>query len=242
MKVALSRPDIGDLEKQAVMEVLDSDILALGPKQAEFEKLIADYCGCEHAVAVNSGTSGLHLLIRAYGIADGDEVITTPFSFIASSNCIVYERAKPVFVDIESDTASIDPCLIEQAITPKTKAILAVDAFGQPAKLDVIRDIAKRHDLVLIEDSCEAIGSVYKGKKAGCPDYADAAVFAFYPNKQMTTGEGGMIVTDDDRIANLCDSMRNQGRGEAGVWLSHERLGYNYRLDEMSSALGVVQM
>lgn len=147
-----------------------------------------------------------------------------------------------MFVDIEPDMANIDADLIEQAITPRARAVLAVDAFGQPARLDEIRDIARKHDLVFIKDSCESLGSVYKGKKAGGPDFADAAVFAFYPNKQITTGEGGMIVTGDDHIAALCDSMRNQGRGEAGVWLAHERLGYNYRIDETSAALGVVQM
>lgn len=242
MKVDLARPDITQEEIDAVLDVLKSYTLALGPRMHEFEKAISTYTGRRHGIAVNSGTSGLHLLIRAFDIGEGDEVITTPFSFIASSNCIVYERAKPVFVDIERDTANMDAGLIEAAITPKTKAILAVDAFGQPAKLDVIRDIADRHGLVFIEDSCEAIGSQYKGKKAGGPDFADAAVFAFYPNKQITTGEGGMVVTDDDRIAFLCHSMRNQGRGEAGVWLAHERLGYNYRMDEMSAALGVAQM
>jgi len=177
-----------------------------------------------------------------YGISDGDEIITAPFSFIASSNCILYEREKPVFVGIELDTANIDASLIEQTITPRTRAILAVDAFGQPARLDVIRDIVRKHGLVFIEDSCDSLGSVYKGTKAGGPDSATAAEFAFYPNKQIITGEGGMIVTDDDRIAALCDSMRNQGRCEAGAWLAHERLGYNYRIDEMSAALGVVQM
>ncbi|MFY9133841.1 MAG: DegT/DnrJ/EryC1/StrS family aminotransferase [Bacillota bacterium] len=242
MQVHLARPDIADKEIEIVNEVIRSPILALGPKLNEFEQAIADYVGVKHAIAVNSGTSGLHLLIRAFGIRDGDEVITTPFSFIASSNCIVYERAKPVFVDIEPDTANIDPRLIEDAITPRTKAILPVDAFGQPAKLDIVRDIARRHGLVVIEDSCESIGSEYKGIKTGSAAFADAAVFAFYPNKQITTGEGGMVVTDDDRVAFLCKSMRNQGRGEAGVWLSHERLGYNYRIDELSAALGVVQM
>jgi dTDP-4-amino-4,6-dideoxygalactose transaminase len=214
MKVNLARPDITQAEIDAVLDVLNSYTLALGPKMMEFEMAIASYCGRKHGIAVNSGTSGLHLLVRAYDIGQGDEVITTPFSFIASSNCILYEGAKPVFVDIEPDTANIDPDLIEAAITPKTKAILAVDAFGQPAKVDVIREIARRNDLVFIEDSCEAIGSHYKGKPAGGPDFADAAVFAFYPNKQITTGEGGMVVTDDDRIAFLCSSMRNQGRGE----------------------------
>ena len=190
-----------------------------------------------HAIAVNSGTAAA-LLIRAFGIHDGDEVITTPFSFIASSNCILYERAKPVCVDIELDTANINPDLIEDAITPRTKAILPVDAFGQPAKMDVIKDIADRHGLKVIEDSCESLGSEYKGVKCGNGAYADGAVFAFYPNKQITTGEGGMIVTDDPEIARLCRSMANQGRGDSGLWLSHERLGFNYRMDEMSAALG----
>ncbi|MDD4336841.1 MAG: DegT/DnrJ/EryC1/StrS family aminotransferase [Firmicutes bacterium] len=242
MKVNLARPDITQAEIDAVLDVLNSYTLALGPKMIAFEKAMAEYSGRRHGIAVNSGTSGLHLLVRAYDIGEGDEVITTPFSFIASSNCILYERAKPVFVDIEHDTANMNVNLMEAAITPKTKAILAVDAFGQPAKLDRMRDIANRHSLVFIEDSCEAIGSEYKGKAAGGSDFADAAVFAFYPNKQITTGEGGMVVTDDDRIAFLCQSMRNQGRGEGGVWLAHERLGYNYRMDEMSAALGVVQM
>lgn len=242
MQVHLSRPDITDAEISLVNEVIHSPILALGPKMAEFEQAVAGYVGRKYAVAVNSGTSGLHLLVRAYGIGEGDEVITTPFSFIASSNCVLCERAKPVFVDIEPDTGNIDPNLIEAAITPHTKAILPVDAFGQPARLDAIREIARRHGLVVIEDACEAIGSEYKGKKAGSGAFSDGAVFAFYPNKQITTGEGGMIVTDDEKVARLCRSMRNQGRGEAGVWLSHERLGYNYRMDELSAALGVAQM
>ncbi|MBE3584480.1 MAG: DegT/DnrJ/EryC1/StrS family aminotransferase [Limnochordaceae bacterium] len=242
MQVHLSRPDITDAEIALVNEVIQSPILALGPKMAQFEQAVAGYVGRKYAIAVNSGTSGLHLLVRAYGIGEGDEVITTPFSFIASSNCILYERAKPVFVDIEPDTGNIDPRLIEAAITPRTKAILPVDAFGQPARLDVIREIARHHGLVVIEDACEAIGSEYKGKKAGSGAFSDGAVFAFYPNKQITTGEGGMVVTDDEEVARLCRSMRNQGRGEAGVWLSHERLGYNYRMDELSAALGVAQM
>ncbi|MBE3575645.1 MAG: DegT/DnrJ/EryC1/StrS family aminotransferase [Firmicutes bacterium] len=242
MQVHLSRPDITDAEIALVNEVVHSPVLALGPKMAEFEQAVADYVGRRYAIAVNSGTSGLHLLVRAFGIGEGDEVITTPFSFIASSNCMLYERAKPVFVDIEPDTGNIDPSLIEAAITPRTKAILPVDAFGQPARLDAIREIARRHGLVVIEDACEAIGSEYKGKKAGSGAFSDGAVFAFYPNKQITTGEGGMIVTDDEEVAKLCRSMRNQGRGEAGVWLSHERLGYNYRMDELSAALGVAQM
>ncbi|MCG0278944.1 MAG: DegT/DnrJ/EryC1/StrS family aminotransferase [Thermanaeromonas sp.] len=242
MHIPLSRPDITQKEIDLVNEVLRSPFLALGPKMVEFEEAVASYVGRKFAVAVNSGTSGLHLLIKAYGIGEGDEVITTPFSFIASSNCILYERAKPVFVDVEPETGNIDPELIKEAITPRTKAILPVDAFGQPARLDAIRDIARRHGLVVIEDACEALGSEYKGHKAGSGIFADAAVFAFYPNKQITTGEGGMIVTDDEAVAKLCRSLRNQGRGEEGTWLVHERLGYNYRLDEMSAALGVAQM
>ncbi|MGE5551904.1 MAG: DegT/DnrJ/EryC1/StrS family aminotransferase, partial [Bacteroidota bacterium] len=175
-------------------------------------------------------------------IEEGDEVITTPFSFIASSNCLLYERARPVFVDIEPETGNIDPNLIERAITPRTKAILPVDAFGQPARLDEIRQIARRHGLIVIEDACESLGSEYKGIKTGNGAFADAAVFAFYPNKQITTGEGGMIVTDDAETAGLCRSLRNQGRDESGPWLSHVRLGYNYRLDELSAALGLAQM
>ncbi|HHV61369.1 MAG TPA: DegT/DnrJ/EryC1/StrS family aminotransferase [Firmicutes bacterium] len=242
MQVHLSRPDITDKEITAVNEVIRSPFLALGPKMLQFERAVAEYVGRKHAIAVNSGTSGLHLLVRTYDIGEGDEVITTPFSFIASSNCILYERAKPVFVDVEADTGNIDPELIEAAITPRTRAILPVDAFGQPARLDRIREIARRHGLVVIEDACEAIGSEYKGKKAGSGEFSDAAVFAFYPNKQITTGEGGMIVTDDDDVARLCRSLRNQGRGESGLWLSHEELGYNYRMDELSAALGLAQM
>lgn len=242
MQIPLSRPDITEKEINLVNEVLRSPFLALGPKMVEFEEAVAGYVGRKFAVAVNSGTSGLHLLVKAYGIGEGDEVITTPFSFIASSNCILYERARPVFVDVEPETGNIDPGLIERAVTPRTKAILSVDAFGQPARLDVIRDIARRHGLVVIEDACEALGSEYKRHKAGSSAFADSAVFAFYPNKQITTGEGGMIVTDDEVVARLCRSLRNQGRGEDGTWLVHERLGYNYRLDELSAALGLAQM
>lgn len=242
LKVHLARPDITKSEVDAVTGVVQSPILALGPYLTRFESSIARYIGVEHAVAVNSGTSGLHLLIRAFGIRDGDEVITTPFSFIASSNCILYERAKPVCVDIELDTANINVELIEDAITPRTKAILPVDAFGQPAKLDALRVLADRHGLKVIEDSCESLGSEYKGIKCGNGAFADGAVFAFYPNKQITTGEGGMVVTDDPEIARLCRSMANQGRGDSGLWLSHERLGFNYRMDEMSAALGWAQM
>jgi perosamine synthetase len=241
MRISLAKPDIRAKERKAVLEVLSGSRLALGPRLEEFEKRIAEFIGVKYAVAVNSGTSGLHLLIRALGIGKGDEVITTPFSFIASSNCILYEGAKPVFVDIESRTLNISPDQIEKAITRRTKAILAVDTFGHPAEWDAISKIAKRNNLRVIEDACEAFGSEYKGVK--CGSFGDAGVFAFYPNKQITTGEGGMIVTNSKPIADVSRSMSNQGRlKNDGRWLEHVMLGYNYRMDEMSAALGIAQL
>lgn len=240
MKVQLAKPDIGQKEIDSVVEVMKSGILSIGPKVREFEKKIEDYIGVKHAVAVNSGTSGLHLLIKAYGIKEGDEVITTPFSFVASANCILFEGAKPVFADICPRTLNMDLGVLEEKITPRTKAILAVDVFGNPMDMERLKTIADKHHLLLIEDSCEALGSEYKGKK--CGSMADGAVFAFYPNKQITTGEGGMVVTNNDEIAELCRSYRSQGRAVTGFWLEHERLGYNYRLSELNSALGSVQM
>jgi len=240
MKIPLSNPDITEKEIQAVVSVLRTPNLSLGPKLPEFEEAFAKYIGVKHAVALNSGTSGLHLCIRALDIKDGDEVITTPFSFIASSNCILFERAKPVFVDIRQDTLNIDEDRIEEKITSKTKAILAVDVFGYPCDMQRIRKIAQKHGLKVIEDACEAIGAEVKGKKSG--SFGDCGVFAFYPNKQMTTGEGGMLVTNDDKIAGLARSMRNQGRDEGMKWLAHDRLGYNYRLSDINCALGIVQL
>lgn len=240
MKLSLARPDITEAEINAVVETLKSSVLSIGPKIQEFEKAVATYTGRKHAVAVNSGTSGLHLIVRALGIKDGDEVITTPFSFVSSANCMLFERAVPVFVDIDPKTLNIDVNQIEKAITPKTKAILPVHVFGQPADMRPILDLAEKYHLKVIEDSCEALGAEYKGQKAGA--FGDAAVFAFYPNKQITTGEGGIIVTDDDEIALLVQSMRSQGRAVTGLWLRHERLGFNYRMDELSATLGVVQM
>lgn len=242
MEVPLSRPDVGEAEIEAVLAVLRTPFLSMGERVVQFERAVAEYVGARHAIAVNSGTSGLHVLVCSLGIGEGDEVITTPFSFIASSNCILYERAVPVFVDIEPRTLNIDPDLIEARIGPRTKAVLPVDAFGQPGRLDEIKRIADRHGLPVLEDACESLGSEYRGIRAGSGSFCDGAVFAFYPNKQITTGEGGIIVTDREDIARLCRSLRNQGRGEANVWLSHERLGYNYRMDEMSAALGLAQM
>jgi len=240
MEIPLARPDITEREIEAVVEVLRTPNLSLGPKLKEFEEKMAEYAGVRHAVAVNSGTSALHLIIKALGIGEGDEVITTPFSFIASANCILFERARPVFVDIDPKTLNIDASKIEEAITPRTKAILAVDVFGHPAEWEELERIAQRHKLKLIEDAAEAIGAEYKGRRAG--SFGDAAVFAFYPNKQITTGEGGVVLTNNSEIAGLCCSLRNQGRGEGDEWLEHKRLGYNYRISDINCALGLAQL
>ena len=239
MTIPLARPEITEDDVAAVVGVLRSDRLALGPKLAAFEEAIAAYVGVRHAVAVNSGTSALHVLVRSLGLGDGDEVITTPFSFIASTNCILFERARPVFVDIDPVTLCIDPGKIEAAITPRTKAILAVDVFGHPADWRILERIAESHGLLLIEDSAEALGSELDGHRCGA--FGRAGVFGFYPNKQITTGEGGVLVTDDEELADVCRSLADQGRGDGG-WLSHVRMGYNYRLDEMSAALGLSQL
>jgi dTDP-4-amino-4,6-dideoxygalactose transaminase len=260
----MSSPDLTDADVAAVNQVLATRYLSLGPQIEAFEDAFSSCVGTAHAVGVNSGTSGLHLAIIAAGIEADDLVITTPFSFIASANCILYERAIPIFVDIDPHTLNIDPALVAQAADDLTrggdaarrwlppslchlsfdtchlKAILPVDAFGQPADYEPIREIAQKHDLVVIEDACEAIGAEYKNRKAGT--LGDVAVFAFYPNKQMTTGEGGMIVTDRDDWGALFRSLRNQGRDVFDAWLNHTRLGYNYRLNEMSAALGLAQL
>ncbi len=239
-EIPMSAPDISEEDVQAVADVVRSGRLALGPKTEEFERLVADYVGTSHAVAVSSGTTALHLVVRALGIGPGDEVLVPSFTFAASANVILYERATPVFVDIEPDTYNLDPEDLARKITPRTKAILAVDVFGHPAEWDAILAIAGRQGLRVIDDACEALGAEYRGRKLG--GFGDAATFAFYPNKQMTTGEGGVVVTDDAELASLCRSLRNQGRGEMGSWLEHERLGYNYRMTEMSAALGVSQL
>jgi perosamine synthetase len=194
----------------------------------------------KRAVAVNSGTSGLFLCLRALDIGHNDEVITTPFTFIASATSIMMTGAKPVFVEIDPQTLNMDPAKIEAAITDRTKAILPVDVFGCMAGLDQVCQIAQKHGLPVIEDSCEALGSALNGKMAG--SYGTMSVFAFYPNKQITTGEGGVILTNDDALADMCVSLRNQGRGKGGGWLGHERLGYNFRLSDINCALGIVQL
>lgn len=250
-EIALSGPDITDLEIDAVVRVLRSGRLSIGPMQEAFEALVSEAAGCDHGVAVNSGTSGLHLALLALGIGPGDEVITTPFSFVASANAILYVGATPKFVDLCPRSLNMDPDKVEQAIGPRTKAIMAVEALGNPTHMDRYAAIANKNEIHLIEDCCEALGTTYKGRK--CGSFGRVGVFGFYPNKQITTGEGGMIVTDDQNLADLCRSLRNQGRSMPselaqegssglGLWLSHERLGYNYRLSEIACALGVAQM
>jgi perosamine synthetase len=240
MRIPLSSPDITESEIQALARVLRSPRLSLGPKLEEFEEAVAAYSGAEHAVAVNSGTSGLHLCIRALRIGPGDEVILPSFAFVAVANAVRYERAVPVFVDVEAKTLNLDPAKIEAAITPRTRAILVVHTFGCPADLSPILGLARQHRLRVIEDACEALGAEHAGRKVG--PLGDAGVFAFYPNKQITTGEGGMIVTQDAGAATLARALRNQGRSQAGEWLEHGELGYNYRLSEINCALGIEQM
>lgn len=240
MSIPLSAPDITEAEIEAVSAVLRSSRLSLGPKLEEFEHGMARYVETSHAIAVNSGTSGLHLCIRALGISEGDEVIVPSFAFIAVANVLRYEKATPVFVDIDPETLNLDPGKIEEAITPRTHAIIAVHTFGCPAALADILEIARRHHLYVIEDACEAIGAEYDGRKVG--SFGDAGVFGFYPNKQITTGEGGVIVTNDPKIAALARKLRNQGRNESDLWLQHDELGYNYRISELNCALGIEQL
>jgi dTDP-4-amino-4,6-dideoxygalactose transaminase len=256
----MSAPDITEVEISAVTDVLRSGHLSLGPRLDAFEREFAAYVGAQHAVGVSSGTSGLHLAVLAAGIGPGDLVITTPFSFVASSNCLLYAGAEPLFVDVEPRTGNIDVSLVETALaevrgagpsrrrgrrgrprgTGPIKAILPVHVFGQPADMDAIMDVARTYDVAVIEDACEAVGAEYNGRRAGA--LGDVAVFGFYPNKQLTTGEGGMVVTDRDDWAARMRSQRNQGRDLMDAWLRHDRLGFNYRLSELAAALGLAQL
>jgi perosamine synthetase len=239
-RVPMARPSIGARERELVEQVLASGILALGPFARDFEEGIARLAGREFGVACSSGTAGLHMAIRALGIGDGDEVVTTPFSFVASANCILYERARPVFVDIEEDTLGLDPALVATAGTSRTKAVLPVHVFGQPCRIDEIEVVAASRGWSLVEDACEALGARLGDRPMG--SYGAASVFAFYPNKQITTGEGGVVVTDDPELAATFRSLRNQGRDADGTWLRHVQLGFNYRLDELSAAIGIAQL
>lgn len=238
--IPLSNPDISDLEIDAVVDSLRSSRLSLGPRMEEFEASVAEFVGIPHAVAVSSGTAGLHLCLLALGVGVGDEVIVPSFAFIAAANVVRYVGANPVFVDIDPNTLNMDPCQVESAITPRTRALMVVHTFGLPADLDALLPIADRHNLFVIEDACEALGAEHRGARIG--SFGHAAVFAFYPNKQITTGEGGMVVTRDPLLAREIRALRNQGRYETDEWLQHSIVGYNYRLSELHCALGCAQM
>lgn len=234
--INISRPQIGEDEKKAVMEVLDSGHLAQGPRVQAFEESFAIWTDTKHAVATSSGTTALHVALLAHGIGPGDEVITTPFSFIASANSILYTGAHPVFVDIESDYFMIDSAKLEKAITPKTKAIIPVHLFGQISDMDEIERIAKKHNLVIIEDACQSHGAKYKGKKVGS---WGTACYSFYPTKNMTTIEGGMITTNDPQVAARARLIRNHGSPKRYL---HDTLGFNFRMTDIQAAIGLVQL
>jgi len=238
--VPLSGPYLGEREEELVLDVLRSGRLSLGPAVDRFEELVAERVGAPYAAAVSSGTTGLHLLCVAAGVGPGDEVITSPYSFTASANCFLYEGATPVFADIDPRTLNLDPAAVEAAVTERTKAIVAVDIYGYPCELDELRGIAGRHGLALIDDACEALGAEYRGAPVGSS--GASCVFAFYPNKQLTTGEGGMVITHSEEEWHLLRSLRNQGRPEPGGWLEHVRLGFNYRLSDIAAALGIGQI
>ncbi len=234
--INISKPQIGEDEKAAVMQVLDSGQLAQGPRVKEFENQFAAWCGTKYAVATSSGTTALHVALLAHGIGAGDEVITTPFSFIASANCILYANAQPVFADIEADYFMIDPLAIEKAITSKTKAIIPVHLFGQAADMAPIYDLAQKHGLAIIEDACQSHGATYQGKMVGS---WGTACYSFYPTKNMTTIEGGMITTNDEQIAERARLLRNHGSPKRYL---HDSLGFNFRMTDFQAAIGLVQL
>jgi perosamine synthetase len=258
MKIPLSKPAIGEREIELVTRVLRSGQLSLGPLLAEFEEKFAAYVGTRYAVATSSGTAALHLAVEALGIGQGDEVLTTSFSFVATANCLFYAGALPSFVDVDPVTLNLDHRLLREAIARDyvweaaksrlvnrqsgrvLKAILPVHVFGLPCDMEPILELADVFNLKILEDACEALGAEYSGRRVGT--FGNAAAFAFYPNKQMTTGEGGMVVTNDRSVATICRSLRNQGRDEDAAWLRHIRLGYNYRLSDLHCALGLAQL
>ncbi|MGH3133535.1 MAG: DegT/DnrJ/EryC1/StrS family aminotransferase [Gaiellaceae bacterium] len=239
-QIPLSSPWLDEREEQLVVDVLRSGRLSLGPTIDRFEEAFAEAVGAPYAAAVSSGTAGLHLLCIAAGVGPGDEVITSPYSFVASANCAIYEGATPVFTDIDRRTLNLDPAAVEAAVTPRTKAVVAVDIYGYPCELDELRSICDRHGLALIQDACEALGARYRGQPVG--SHGPSAVFAFYPNKQVTTGEGGVVTTHSEHEWRLLRSLRNQGRADSGGWLEHVRLGFNYRLDDVRAAIGIGQL
>ncbi|HUR84362.1 MAG TPA: DegT/DnrJ/EryC1/StrS family aminotransferase [Solirubrobacteraceae bacterium] len=236
-EIPLARPVLGEAEELAVIDVLRSGQLSLGPRVPAFEQAFAARLGVAHACAVSSGTAGLHLALRAAGVSDGDEVVTTPFSFVASANCVVFERAKPVFADIDPRTLNLDPDAAAAAVTERTTAVLPVHIFGYPADLPAFEQLG----LPLVEDACEALGAVH-GDGVAVGARGHPAAFGFYANKQLTTGEGGMVTTGDAAVKARIDSERNQGRAPDMGWLDHDRLGFNYRLGDVASAIGLAQL
>jgi perosamine synthetase len=235
--IPLALPSLGEAEEAAVLRVLRSGQLSLGPRLPEFERRFAAHVGAVHASAVSSGTAGLHLALRAVGVSEGSEVITSPFSFVASANAAIYERARPVFCDIDPVSLTLDPGAVVAAVSSRTSAILPVHIFGWPAQMEPLEALG----LPIVEDACEALGARYHdGRIVGSRGHP--AVFAFYPNKQMTTGEGGMITLADGALKERIDSERNQGRAPNMDWLDHDRLGFNYRLSDLACALGIAQL
>ncbi|MEM3088772.1 MAG: DegT/DnrJ/EryC1/StrS family aminotransferase [Candidatus Bathyarchaeia archaeon] len=238
MKVPLSKPFIGKEEEKLVLQVLRSGLLTRGPVLEEFEREFANYVGVNHAIAVSSGTSALHLALLLHKIGEGDKVITSPFTFIASANTILYVGAEPAFADIDPHTYNIDPEKLNEAIDEKTKAVIIVHTFGVSCEMKAIMEICHDKKIVLIEDACEALGTTYNGKKAGS---FSTSCFSFYPNKPITTCEGGMLCTDDDQKALYAMSLRNQGRSTE-EWLEHQCIGYNYRMSDVHAAIGLAQL
>jgi perosamine synthetase len=238
--IPLSSPWLDEREEELVADVLRSGRLSLGPTIDHFEEAFAEVVGAPYAAAVSSGTAGLHLLCVAAGVGPGDEIVTSPYSFVASANCAIYEGAAPVFADIDPRTLNLTSEAVEAAITDRTRAVVAVDIYGYPCELDELRAICDARGIALIQDACEALGARYKGRPVG--SQGPPAVFAFYPNKQITTGEGGMITTHSDKEWRLLRSLRNQGRADSGGWLEHARLGFNYRIDDIRAAIGLGQL
>ncbi|HEY2335562.1 MAG TPA: DegT/DnrJ/EryC1/StrS family aminotransferase [Solirubrobacterales bacterium] len=237
----LAKPEVGAREEQLVLEVLRSGRLSLGPMAERFERDFAAWLGVEDAVVVSSGTTALHLGVRALGWGPGDEVLTSPFTFVASANCLLYEGARPVFCDVDSETLNLDPAAAAAALGERTAGILPIHIFGYPAAMPELEALAAGHGLGLLEDACQALGAVdSEGRKVGAR--GNLAAFAFYANKQLTTGEGGMLVPGDPAVAARLRSERNQGRAVDMGWLDHDRLGYNYRLSDLAAALGVAQL
>jgi perosamine synthetase len=239
-RVPLSRPYIDEREEEAVLDVLRSGRLSLGPTIERFEELFADRVGAPYAAAVSSGTAALHMLCHIAGVGEGDEVITSPLSFVSTANCFIFEGGRPVFADVDPHTLNLDPAAVEAAISERTKGIVAVDMFGYPCELDELRAVADRYGLWLVDDSCEALGAEYKGRPVG--SHGVSGAFGFYPNKQITTGEGGVATTHSEDEWELLKSLRNQGRSYENRWFHHVRLGFNYRFTDLQAAVGVVQL